>query len=95
MEDKKEYGMQHRIIVTNREEMAVSGVVDVISFDEESVVVETEMGMLEIKGMELHVNQLNLENGEMSLNGDISSVEYDDKATYGKGGASLISRLFG
>ena len=72
-----------------------NGRVILAHYDEESVVVETEMGMLEVKGVELHVNQLNLENGELSLTGDISSVEYDDKLAYGKGGASIISRLFG
>ncbi|PKM51505.1 MAG: sporulation protein YabP [Firmicutes bacterium HGW-Firmicutes-7] len=85
----------HRIVVTNREEMAITGVSDVVSFDETLVVIETDMGILEIKGEELHVNQLNLESGEMSLTGDIEGIEYDDKTTYKKGGKSIISRLFG
>lgn len=89
------HGMNHRVVITNREEMNINGVVDVISFDETSIVIETEMGMLEIKGEALHVNHLNLENGEMSLTGDIEAIEYDDKAIYKKGGKSIISRLFG
>ncbi|PKM95259.1 MAG: sporulation protein YabP [Firmicutes bacterium HGW-Firmicutes-1] len=85
----------HRIVVTNRDEMSITGVSDVVSFDETLVVVETDMGMLEIKGEALHVNQLNLENGEMSLTGDIGGIEYDDKTAYKRGGKSIISRLFG
>lgn len=93
--EERSYNAYHRIIVNNREEMTVSGVLDVISFDEEAVVIETEMGILEIKGEGLHVNQLNLENGDMNLTGDIEGIEYDDKASYKKGGKSIISRLFG
>lgn len=93
--DERTYSGGHRIIMTNREEMTVTGVADVVSFDETLVVIETEMGMLEIKGEGLHVNQLNLENGEMSLSGEIEGMEYDDKTVYKKGGKSLISRLFG
>lgn len=93
--EERSYNTNHRIIVNNREEMTISGVLDVISFDEEMVVIETEMGILEIKGESLHVNQLNLENGEMNLTGDIEGIEYDDKTMYRKGGKSIINRLFG
>ncbi len=91
----EEKGMGHRIVVTNREEMSVVGVVDVVSFDEALIVVETEMGLLEVRGEGLHVNALSLENGEMSLTGDIQGIEYDDRAVYKKGGKSIINRLFG
>lgn len=93
--EERAHGMNHRIVITNREEMSVVGVVDVVSFDETVIIIETEQGMLEIRGESLHVNQLNLENGELSLTGDIEAVEYDDKAIYKKGGKSIISRLFG
>lgn len=93
--DERDFSGAHRIVMTNREEMTITGVADVVSFDETLVVIETEMGMLEIKGDGLHVNQLNLENGEMSLSGEIEGLEYDDKTVYKKGGKSLINRLFG
>jgi sporulation protein YabP len=91
--EEKSLGVENRIILTNREEMSILGVLEVISFDEEAILLETSMGMLEIKGLQLHVNQLNLENGQMSLSGEIFSLEYDDKH-HEKGGGSLISRLF-
>lgn len=93
--DERAFSGTHRIVMNNREDMTITGVVDVVSFDETLVVIETEMGMLEIKGEGLHVNQLNLENGEMSVSGDIEGIEYDDKTVYKKGGKSLINRLFG
>jgi len=93
--EERDYNMQHRIILTNREEMTISGVIDVVSFDEEAVVVETEMGILEIRGELLHVNKLNLETGELSLSGEVQGIEYDDKHGYKKGDSSFLSKLFG
>ncbi|MBC7958727.1 MAG: sporulation protein YabP [Vallitaleaceae bacterium] len=93
--EERTAGIHHRLVITNREEMSIVGVSDVVSFDETAIIIETELGMLEIRGEGLHVNQLNLENGEMSLTGDIEAIEYDDKTQYKKGGKSIISRLFG
>lgn len=93
--DDRNVNSKHRVIMLNREELSITGIIDVISFDEDMVMVETDMGVLEIKGNELHVHQLNLEIGEMSLTGEIVGLEYDDKASYKKGNASIISRLFG
>ena len=94
MEEKRS-SMQHRIVLSDREEMSVTGVADVISFDEQNIIVETDLGILEIRGIGLHVNQLSLESGEMSLSGEIVSVEYDERGVPRKGGGSLLSRLFG
>lgn len=93
--EERVFGKQHRLIVTSREDMSITGVTDVISFDETMIVVETELGMLEIRGEGLHVNQLSLENGEMSLTGDITGIEYEDRASYKKSGKSIMNRLFG
>lgn len=89
------YKGYHRVVLNNREEMTISGVMDVISFDEQLIVIETEMGILEIKGEDIHVNQLNLENGDLNLTGVIEGIDYDDKTSYKKGGKSLLNRLFG
>lgn len=93
--DERNSSKLHRLTITTREEMEINGVSDVISFDENVIVVETELGILEIRGEGLHVNQLNLENGEMSLTGDIHGVEYDDRGTVKKGNKSIMNRLFG
>lgn len=94
MEDKLS-NSHHRIVVSSREILTLTGVTDVISFDEENVIVDTEMGVLEIKGTDLHVNKLNLENGEMDLTGEITCLEYNDKFLHHKNGGSLLSKIFG
>jgi len=76
---QEEKSFKHNIIIENREKTAVSGVIDVISFDEDLVVAETEMGVLIIKGENLHVNSLNLEKGEMKLDGNVFSLNYEEK----------------
>ncbi|MCL2421677.1 MAG: sporulation protein YabP [Defluviitaleaceae bacterium] len=85
---------RHAINLVRRESMTATGVLDVISFDEESIIAETELGMMIIRGINLHVNRLNLENGELAIDGEISGVTYEDSGGYVKGKASLLGKLF-
>jgi sporulation protein YabP len=94
MADEKRSFSKHSISVSRRESAVVTGVMDVISFDEETVIAETELGSLIIKGLNLHVNRLNLENGELEVDGEIVSVNYEDQSVFGKSGGSFLSRLF-
>ncbi len=93
--DEKNKTLNHRVIINNRETALLTGVIDVISFDTDAVLVETDMGMLTIKGVDLHVNRLNLEKEELDLDGEVHSVEYSEGNHFGKSGGSLISKLFG
>lgn len=92
----KKNASRHVINLTRRENLMSTGVIDVISFDEETIIAETELGMMIIKGINLHVNHLNLEKGELSINGEISSIHYEDTVGYskGRGGSSLFGKLF-
>ncbi|GKX30536.1 hypothetical protein SH1V18_30160 [Vallitalea longa] len=92
--EEKHINMNHRLVINDRERVSITGVSDVISFDTDIVMVETEMGTLTIKGAELHVNRLNLEKEELELDGQIESLEYNDGARYGSKG-SFMSKLFG
>lgn len=85
---------KHTVILEKREKASISGVTDVISFDEEVVVSKTSMGVLIIKGDNLHINSLNLENGELCLDGTIDSMEYEDTDTYNKPASSFFGKLF-
>ncbi|MBR2181276.1 MAG: sporulation protein YabP [Oscillospiraceae bacterium] len=78
------------IIIENRSRMSVSGVSDVENFDENSVVLYTNRGLLTVKGMGLHIERLSLETGELSLEGTIDGVEYSEAET----GGGFWSRLF-
>lgn len=78
VEEKKEVKLQHNIILQNRKTLIVSGVVDVDSFDEQCVIIFTDVGELIIKGVNLHINKLSIETGELSLDGEIDSLTYSN-----------------
>lgn len=86
--------LNHKIIMINRKTGSISGVKDVISFDIASVLLETSNGMLTIKGSDLHVSRLNLDKGEIDIDGMIDSFSYSDINSYAKSRESVISRLF-
>ena len=67
-------GMAHKIVLNNRNQGNLTGILDVISFDENTIVLDTDMGLLTIKGKDLHVNRLSLEKGEVDLSGNIDSI---------------------
>ena len=73
MEDLNTTGRMHKIIMTNRRTCTVNGVNDVLSFDLREILLETEQGMLMIRGNELHVNRLTLDKGEVDIAGSTAS----------------------
>ncbi len=84
----------HKIQIMNRQTTNLSGVSDVISFDEKEVVLETERGMLTIRGDGLHVSRLTLEKGEVDVEGRVDAFQYSDGAAGRGKESSLISRMF-
>ena len=95
MEELNSSAGQHRIRLVNREVCAINGVSDMLSFDVGEVLLETEQGMLMIRGSELHVSRLTLEKGEVDIDGRIDSLTYSEQtASAGSKAESLLSRLF-
>lgn len=86
--------VKHTVIMDDREEIGISGITDVISFDEELIAAQTNMGVIVIKGTNLHINSLNLDKGELEVDGDIVSLCYEDSAAYGKPGGSFLGKIF-
>ena len=84
----------HKVLLANRKNGAFGGVVDVLSFDVSEILLETELGMLLIKGHDLHVNRLSLEKGEIDIEGRIDSLAYSDIKSAGKQAESSLGRLF-
>ncbi len=82
---------QHNFLLENREKMSISGVIDVDIFNPDMVVVQTDMGMLTIKGVDLHINKLNLESSELCLEGEISSCAYSEKTA---ATGSFLGKIF-
>ena len=84
----------HKVLLSNRKMGNFSGVVDVLSFDVAEILLETEQGMLLIKGNDLHVNRLSLEQGEIDIAGRIDSLTYSEVKSYSKSAESFLGRLF-
>lgn len=84
----------HKMIISNRKTAVLNGVIDVLSFDVGEILLETEQGMLMIKGSDLHVNRLTLEKGEIDVEGRIDSFAYSDVNGAGRQGQSFLGRLF-
>lgn len=84
----------HKIVISNRKSGVLNGVIDVLSFDVGEILLETELGMLMIKGNDRHVNRLTLEKGEIDIEGKIDSFTYSDVKTASKKNESLLGRLF-
>lgn len=82
----------HSITWHDRKQGSITGVRDVLSFDENCVMLETEQGMLTVKGRKLHVGRLLLEQGEVELDGMVDSMVYSGSRPAEKG--SLMKRMF-
>lgn len=95
MEDLNSSVRMHKVTMTNRKNCALNGVSDVLSFDIHEILLETEQGMLMIKGDDLHVSRLTLDKGEVDIEGKIDSFTYSDVAGSGHKGESLLAKLFG
>ena len=84
----------HKLVVNKRKTSLVTGVLDVLSFDLNEILLETEQGMMMVKGSDLHVNRLSLEKGEVDLSGNIDSITYADMKQTATQGGKLLARLF-
>lgn len=84
----------HKLEFSNRERGSISGIQDVVSFDENQIVLDTDLGLMTIKGKELHVSRLTLEKGEVDIEGKLDSLMYSSNEKYRKSGESLLTRLF-
>ena len=80
----------HNVVLEERKKLSVSGVVDVDSFDEETITAVLDEFDLIIRGSALHISQLNVESGEMTVDGEITSLAY----VSGKPKGGIIKRLF-
>ena len=81
------------IILENRSKLSISGVLDVLSFDDQVVILETDLGLLTVKGENLRINKLSIDTSEVIVEGDISSLSYSDKGAE-KVGGSFLGKIF-
>lgn len=86
-------GVIQNLILENRRKLSISGVIDVLSFDDQVVIVQTELGMLTIKGENLRINKLSIDTSEVIVEGDINSFAYSESDIERKS-SSLLSKIF-
>ena len=82
------------MMIEEPEKLQIGRVLEVISFDEEGVMMETTCGLLVLKGAELHIGKLDLEEGEVTVNGTIDSIDYSDGSAVGGRTHPLLGKLF-
>lgn len=92
MIEEKRLATVQNIILENRKMLTVSGVKDVDSFDEKSIVMFTDLGMLTVNGADLHINKFNTETGELILEGMVDALLYSEQEKRSAG--NFISKLF-
>ncbi len=91
-QDKQTVHTPHNIIMENRKKLTISGVRDIDSFNEQLIEAVTEMGALSIKGEGLHINKLNKDSKEISIEGRITSLIYCEPKH--KSSGTLFKGLF-
>ncbi len=84
-------GLSHKVTLVDRKRLEITGVEEVESFDENTIIMSTYQGDLTVRGEELHIETLSLEGGALKVDGKVESLSYEDRPE-GKGG--LWSRLF-
>ncbi|MBR1779037.1 MAG: sporulation protein YabP [Clostridia bacterium] len=92
MQEASEKSKIHDLILKDRKSLSITGVIDVDSFDEETVVVYTDQGELTVRGENLHIIKISLDSGDVSLDGTITALVYTDNGKLGK--QNFFSRLF-
>ncbi len=91
IEEKKLPARQHLVSMENRMGLKLTGIVDIDSFDEQSVVAYTDFGELVIRGSDLHISLLNVDSGDLQVEGTVQSLTYLDQSRPAEG---LLARLF-
>lgn len=94
-ENKKNFNTFQNIVLENREKLNVTGINDVFSFDDQIIIIETELGLLTIKGEDLKINKLSLDTSDFIVEGRIDSLNYSNQeASSNKKGKNILSKIF-
>ena len=96
LEDKKTINNSNTVqnlILENREKLSISGVLDVLSFDDQVVIVETELGLLTIKGENFRINKLSIDSSEVIVEGEIYNLTYSENDLNQKTN-NIFSKIF-
>ena len=70
--------MPHKLQLVDRQKLTMSGVTEVVSFDENTVILQTALGTLLIQGQGLQLKNLSLEGGQVAVDGTVTSLSYEE-----------------
>ncbi|WP_291632581.1 sporulation protein YabP [Clostridium sp.] len=96
MEAKKEIKIEDKrsiLMLENRKKLTINGVIEVINFNENQIFLNTDVGTMIVKGQELKMNKLDVQNGDVVITGKVDSFVYTSDTSKAKKD-SIISRLF-
>ena len=94
MEELKRNNFQN-IVLENREHLTLTGIIDVFSFDDQIIIIETELGLLTIKGENLKINKLSLDTSDFVVDGKIASLNYSERNNItGKKTKRILNKIF-
>lgn len=82
--------LPHKLTLNDRKSLSLTGVTEVISFDENAVVLSTALGTLSVQGNDLQLKTLSLEGGQVAVDGHIAALIYQEPRP-----AGMWRRLFG
>lgn len=94
MEERTGGIKNHKLTMVNRSAIQMTGINDVLSFDTNEIVLDTEDSLLMIRGDNLHVNHLTLEKGEVNVDGSVDSLVYSSGKKTAKSGEKGLGRWF-
>lgn len=83
--------LPHKLTLNERRQLSMTGVSEVVSFDDTAVVLRTQLGTLVIQGQDLQLKTLSLEGGQVAVEGSVSALHYEDSRV----GGSWLRRLMG
>lgn len=83
--------LPHKLTLNERRQLSITGVSEVISFDDTAVIVRTQLGTLNIHGKDLQLKQLSPEGGQVAVDGTVAAIIYEEPRQSG----GWLSRLFG
>jgi len=86
--EREQMILPHKLTLNERKSLTMTGVTEVVSFDESAVILKTGLGTLIVQGKELQLKTLSLDGGQVAVDGQISALLYEEP----RGG--LMSRLF-
>lgn len=85
---------EHKVNILDRKNAQITGIIKVLSIEEQQIILITDVGKMVISGKELHAGRLDVTSGELDFTGTINAISYSDYKTAGQKASGIVGRLF-